>query len=254
MLAVALVLPGLLRQGGSALELRVSGPVELAPMLDELAAAYHQANPRVQVLVDPLDATLAGRRVQQGAADLALVDSVPQGLGSRALALEVLAIVVNPQNPVPGLTHQQVADIYAERATLWSDVGGGDGVITPVDFAAGSRSHRLLRSALGLAPAPPVPNAFLARDPAGALDLVAAHPEFVAYVEFRSVDARVRPVAVDGAQATDPDLRAGRYPLAHRVWLALGGNPGAAQFADYCLGPQGRAVVGRYLWPLVAAA
>ncbi len=40
------------------------------------------------------------------------------------VALDAIAVVENPGNPVPGLTLGQIADIYTGRLTRWSQVGG----------------------------------------------------------------------------------------------------------------------------------
>ena len=42
------------------------------------------------------------------------------------VARDAIAVVVNPSNPVDGLTFQQISDIYVGRITNWSQVGGQD--------------------------------------------------------------------------------------------------------------------------------
>ncbi len=42
------------------------------------------------------------------------------------IALDAIAIVVNPQNPVDRLTLQQLSDIYTGKITNWREVGGED--------------------------------------------------------------------------------------------------------------------------------
>ena len=48
---------------------------------------------------------------------------------------------MNPDNPVSGLTTQQLRDIYAGKITNWSEVGGPDLAIQVVnrDEASGTR-------------------------------------------------------------------------------------------------------------------
>jgi phosphate transport system substrate-binding protein len=43
-----------------------------------------------------------------------------------SVALDAIAVVVHPSNPVDGLTLQQVSDIYTRRISNWSEVGGED--------------------------------------------------------------------------------------------------------------------------------
>jgi len=44
----------------------------------------------------------------------------------RIVALDAIAVLVNPQNPVERLSLQQISDIYTRKITNWRDVGGED--------------------------------------------------------------------------------------------------------------------------------
>ncbi len=48
-----------------------------------------------------------------------------------AVAMDALAIVVNPELPIQSLTFDQIKDIYAGKITNWNEVGGPDLMITP---------------------------------------------------------------------------------------------------------------------------
>ena len=43
-----------------------------------------------------------------------------------AVARDAIAVVVNPSNPVTGLTLKQLSDIYTGKITNWREVGGYD--------------------------------------------------------------------------------------------------------------------------------
>jgi len=42
------------------------------------------------------------------------------------VALDAIAVIVNPRNPVDRLSLQQISDIYTRKVTNWRDVGGED--------------------------------------------------------------------------------------------------------------------------------
>ena len=85
----------------------------------------------------------------------ALAGTVDIGLSSRALtddekaegavenivALDGVAIVVNPENTVTSLTVEQIAQIYKGEVTNWSELGGADAPIAVIgrDAASGTR-------------------------------------------------------------------------------------------------------------------
>lgn len=59
----------------------------------------------------------------------------------KAVALDGLAFIVNAENPVKNLSHQQIKDIYLKKITNWKEVGGNDAEITPYIRNANSGSQ-----------------------------------------------------------------------------------------------------------------
>ena len=58
-----------------------------------------------------------------GMASRALKDSETEaGLVPMTIAMDGIAVIVSPENPVEGLTSEQVRDIYMGEITEWSEV------------------------------------------------------------------------------------------------------------------------------------
>ncbi|MGU3846730.1 substrate-binding domain-containing protein, partial [Vibrio diabolicus] len=57
------------------------------------------------------------------------------------VARDGIAVVVNPQNKLPGLTAEQVTAIYKGEVSNWKEVGGADKPIVAItrDTASGTR-------------------------------------------------------------------------------------------------------------------
>ena len=57
------------------------------------------------------------------------------------IALDGIAVIVNPNNPVSDLTKEQIADIFTGKITNWKDLGGADKTIYVVgrDATSGTR-------------------------------------------------------------------------------------------------------------------
>lgn len=49
----------------------------------------------------------------------------------KPIAKDALTFIINPNNPVNGLTIQQIQGIYTGEIVNWKEVGGGDALITP---------------------------------------------------------------------------------------------------------------------------
>ena len=57
------------------------------------------------------------------------------------VALDAIAVVVHPSNPVDGLTLQQISDIYTGKITRWEEVGGEDRPIVLLSRESNSGTH-----------------------------------------------------------------------------------------------------------------
>ncbi|NIP25689.1 MAG: PstS family phosphate ABC transporter substrate-binding protein, partial [Phycisphaerae bacterium] len=57
------------------------------------------------------------------------------------VAIDALAVIVNPANPVSKLTIDQLADIFAGRITNWKEVGGNDAPIILLSRETNSGTH-----------------------------------------------------------------------------------------------------------------
>jgi phosphate transport system substrate-binding protein len=57
------------------------------------------------------------------------------------IAIDALAIILHPDNPVSQLTIDQLADIYTGRITNWQDVGGNDAPIVLLSRETNSGTH-----------------------------------------------------------------------------------------------------------------
>lgn len=95
----------------------------------ELAEAYRSWNPGVTIDVQQtgsgagITATLEGTcEIGMSSRDLK-AEELAQGLTSVQIALDGIAVIVNQENPVTGLTTQQIRDIFLGNVTRWSELG-----------------------------------------------------------------------------------------------------------------------------------
>jgi len=58
-----------------------------------------------------------------------------------SVARDAIAVVVNPGNPVQGLTLQQISDIYTGKITNWREVGGEDRPIVRLSRESNSGTY-----------------------------------------------------------------------------------------------------------------
>ena len=113
---------------------KVSGKIVLAgsssvtPVMEKLTEAYMAINPDVEIELQQTDSSSGMTSTIDGVCDIgmasrALKDSeIEAGLISMTIAMDGIAVIVSNDNPVDGLTSEQVRDIYMGEITDWSEV------------------------------------------------------------------------------------------------------------------------------------
>jgi len=66
----------------------------------------------------------------------------------KVVALDALALIVHPDNPIHQLTREQVEAIYTGKITRWSQVGGQDIPIVAYSRESSSGTHEFFKSSL----------------------------------------------------------------------------------------------------------
>lgn len=256
-LAFTLLVIGLSACGNNAstnpVTMRVAVTASSAPLMDDLVIAYGQVAP--QTNFERLEGNLetADQRLVDGSADWALVTHLPANsdLWSAPVGTDALAVVVHPANPVGELTRNDLRAIFRGVIHGWAEVGGEERPILVVTREAGSGARDAFAE-LVLGGTPVTPTARLATAPEAALNAVGQQPGAIGYVSLALIDARVRPLAIDGIAPTDDSVRSGQYPLVTTIrFIALEEPQGpVAVFLAWLRSGEGQTVVAKDYVPL----
>ena len=106
----------------------VGGSSSVSPLMEKLIEAYKTVNPNAELELQTTDSTTGVSGALEGTytigmASRELKDSEVEG-GAKAtvLALDGIAVVVNPGNTTDDLTVDQIKGIYPGELTTWADV------------------------------------------------------------------------------------------------------------------------------------
>ncbi len=231
--------------------LRVSGSTSLAGSLADLAAAYQAAHPYVLIDVRATDSAAGLRALSAGEADLAAVswqDIKPAeaaGFNGAPVALDGLALIVNPANRVAGLTLLQIKALYQGATLNWSALGGPDSEPIIISREDGSGTRAAFES-LVMGGERVTLNALVMPESKAVVDYVAGHPAAIGYVTAAEADARVTVLRVEDAAPTAANVKAGAYHLSRLLYLYRSpASPAAQSFIDFALSPAGQAIIAR---------
>lgn len=128
--------------------LKISGGTAHIPVMQALAQEVMTRYPAVRITIAGGGSGVGIKQVGEGLVDIGNSGRKPTdeeiaayGLKLYRWAVDGVAAVVHPQNPVRSLTLQQVQDIFSGKIMNWKEVGGQDGAIHLVtrDEASGTR-------------------------------------------------------------------------------------------------------------------
>ena len=172
--------------------------------------------------------------------------------------LDGLVFLVNAQNPVDGLSRQQLIDIYTGTLTDWGEVGGTPGPIAAFQRNEESGSQTLFRKLLMQEVEPMEPPTELRPGMMGELiDAVAEYDgsggaigfSVYYYAQQMYTNPNLKLLAVDGVEPTASTIGDGSYPLVNAFYLVLPrdapGDSPARLLRDWLLTDAGSALLGK---------
>ena len=182
------------------------GSTSMESVVKALAEAFMEQNPDVTV---NYSGTGSGTGIQA-----AIDGTVDLGLASRALkdeeksngavenivALDGVAVVVNPENGVTDLTVEQIAQIFTGEITNWSELGGADAEIAVFGREAGSGTRGAFEEIVGVEDACTYTNEY-------------SNPNCIGYASLSAVDDTVKAVAVNGVTPSEDTVKDGSYEI-----------------------------------------
>lgn len=215
---------------GSQQKLTVTGSTTVLPIAEVAAEDFQTANPGKRVLVAGVGSSAGIESVSSGTSDIGTSsrDLKPEekalGLVDTPIALDAIGVIVNPSNPVMGLTKAQVSDIFQGKIKNWKQLGGPDLEIGLVnrDEASGTREAF---SKIALEGKDFDPTAAVLPGTGQVRAVVAQAPGAVGYISLGFVDDSVKALAIDGIPANEKTVADGTYPISRVLHFFTKGAP-----------------------------
>lgn len=169
-----------------------------------------------------VEAVTAGS-VDIGNASRALKDAEKEaGIVENIVAIDGIAVVVDPANTVVDLTKEQLISVYTGEAKNWSELGGADAPIVVVGREASSGTRSAFEELLEIEDACVYASEL---DSTGAvIAKVAATPGAIGYVSLDAINETVVAVSLEGVAANAENIKAGNYFLSRPFVMATKGE------------------------------
>ena len=204
------------------------GSTSMEKFATALSESFMEKYPKVTVTAEFVGSGAGVEAVNNGSADIGnssrnLKDEEKaNGVAENIVAIDGIAVVVDPSNTVEDLTKQQLSDLYEGKVTNWKDVGGSDAPVVVVGRESGSGTRSAFEELLGLEDLCKYSNEL---DSTGAvMAKVASTPGSIGYVSLDVLDDTVKALKLEGAEPTEENIKAGSYFLSRPFVMATKGD------------------------------
>jgi phosphate transport system substrate-binding protein len=200
------------------------------------------------------DIAMSSREIKQKEIDQAKTKGITPN--EIKVALDGIAVVVNPKNPIDKLTLDQLAGVFSGKIANWKEVGGKDEKIVLLSREVNSGTHvyfkeHVLRKNDPNSKEEFSPKALMLSSSQAIADEVAGNSSAVGYYGMGYICAKQKPVAIakdaksEYIEPTISNVIKNVYPISRPLFVYTNGQPQGLvkKFADFALSLEGQEIV-----------
>ena len=227
------------------------GSTSMEKVINSLGESFMAMNKDVKFTYNPTGSGSGIQAVSEGRCDIGLSsralkdDEKASGLVETVVALDGIAIVVNPENPVSDLDIDTIAKIYTGEITNWKDVGGNDAEIVLIGREAGSGTRDGFESITDAKDACQYRQELTSTG--DVINTVSQNPDAIGYASLSAVGDSVKALTVGGVEATEATVKDGSYVVQRPFVLVTKEgtklSPAAQAFFDYALSADAASII-----------
>lgn len=194
-----------------------AGSTSMKDVMAVLTEVFEKENPGVTINYTGSGSGAGIEGATSGTCDIGLSsralkdEEKESGAVENIVALDGVAIVINPANGVENLTVEQIAQIFTGEITNWSEVGGTDGEIAVFGREAGSGTRGAFEEIVGVEDACKYTNEYSSTG--DVIGNVASNPNAIGYASLSAVDDTVKAVKVNGVAPSEDTVKDGTYEI-----------------------------------------
>lgn len=222
------------------------GSTSMEKVIGALGEAFQAENSGVTFTYNPTGSGTGIAAVQEGRCDIGLssralkAEEKAAGLTETILALDGIAVIVHPDNPITDLTVEQIAAIYTGEITNWKEVGGADAQIVLIGREANSGTRDGFESITGTTEKCKYRQELTSTG--DVIMTVSGNPAAIGYASLASVKDTVRAISVGGVVPSEETVQSGAYAIQRPFMLVTKTDTplseAAQRFVDFATSAQ----------------
>jgi len=247
---------GKAQSSAEAHTIAVGGSTSVTPLMELFQAEYENAHD-VKITISGTGSGDGIKGAGEGTYEIGMSSreltpaEIGTGLEPLVVAIDGIAVVLNTDNPISGLTMDQIKEIYTGAISNWEQLGvaanGKTGGIAVVSREPGSGTRGAFQELVKFSDGDLIRNAIIFDGTGAIKSAVASNVDAIGYISLGSVDSSIKAISVDGVAASNDNVKNGSYKIARPFILitkqgtAL--NAATKAFLDWTLSDEGQTIV-----------
>lgn len=198
------------------------GSTSMEKVIGFLSEAYMEENGNIKVTYNPTGSGSGIQAVSEGRCDIGLSsrdlkEEEQADLVGTVVAIDGIAVIVNPENTVEDLSIEQIAKIYTGEITNWKEVGGEDAPVVCIGREAASGTRDGFEEVTGTKD-----NCVYSQELTSTGDVVqtvSGNPGAIGYASVASLNESVKAVSVEGVAPSVETIQSGEYKIQRNFVL-----------------------------------
>ncbi|MDD5482069.1 MAG: phosphate ABC transporter substrate-binding protein [Kiritimatiellae bacterium] len=256
-LTMAIMIAGGTAVAKDAHKIVIDGSTTVGPIAKAFAEYYMAKHPEVNITVSESGSGNGAKGIINEACDIGAMSrpmksseiEAAKGAGvlpvEHIVAMDGIAVVVHNSNPVADLSVAQIKDIYTGKIANWKELGGPDLPIVAISRDTNSGTYETFESLVMKREKIAGKTEYVGSN--GAIrQRVLSTPGAIGYVGLAFREG-VKPVKVNGMEATPETVVAKTYPIARPLYMYTAGRPRPetplSEFIDLANTPDGKKII-----------
>ncbi len=203
---------------GTSDRMNIVGSTSVQPIAEMLAEEYQKNNPGVSINVQGGGSSAGIKAVTDGTAELGTSSRLlkpgeqKSDLKVVEIAIDGIAIITHPGNPVQNLTLEQLQAIYSGKMTNWSQVGGPSKDIVIINREEGSGTRGAFTE-LVMGAEKSSPKTLVQGSTGAVRQAVSGNPDAIGYISLDAVNASIKTLQINGVACNHDTVQTKKYPI-----------------------------------------
>lgn len=211
------------------------GSTSMEKVIGFLSEAYMEEHKNIKVTYNPTGSSSGIQAVAEGRCDIGLAsrdlkDEETKDLQGTIVAIDGIAIIVNPANPIKDLTIAQIGEIYTGKITNWKEVGGSDAPIVCIGREAASGTRDGFEEVTDTKDKCQYSQELTSTG--DVVQTVSGNPNAIGYASVASVNDAVNMISVEGIAPTTETIQDGTYKVQRNFVLVTKKDVALSQTAQ----------------------